>query len=209
MTVVYLLQMVPGKLGNPLHEVAGLAFVVLFVIHHVLNRGWLRRLGHARGSRARLVLVSDLALTACVIGVAATGVLMSRSAVPWAAVPAVAHVVRPLHGCCAYAGLMLVSLHVGLHLRTMRAYAGSRGTTGPRPVRYAALAVAAVLGVWAFVRLGIAGKLLGQPSFPDAMTPLALQLAWHLALAAPFVALGALADDVTRGRGNAISRDVK
>lgn len=202
MTVVYLLQMVPGKVGNPLHEAAGLAFVALFVLHHALNRGWLRRLGRQHGLRARVTMASDMALTACVVGAVATGVLMSRSVAPWAAMPAVAHVVRPLHGCCAYLGLMLVSLHLGLHLRVMRGYAGLAGrAAGLSAVGRALTAAAVVLGAWAFARLGVGGKLLGQPSFPDAMTPMAVQLAWHLALAAPFVAAGALVDDVSRRKG--------
>lgn len=201
MALVYLLQMAPGRTGNPLHEVAGLAFVVLLVAHHVLNRGWLGRLGQGDGPRARLLLVSDVALTASVAGVAMTGVLMSRSVVPWAAVPAVAHVVRPLHGCCAYLGLMLVALHAGLHVRVMRGYAGQRGEAASSPARdIVLLAVTIALGGWAFVHLGVAGKLVGAPSFPDGMTPLVVQLAWHLALAAPFVAVGALVDDWLRGK---------
>lgn len=195
MAVAYLLQMVPGKLGNPLHELGGLAFVALFVVHHLLNRGWVRRLGHTRTARARLTMASDVTLTACVVGVAVTGVLMSRSLVPWAAVPAVAHVVRPLHGCLAYLGLMLVSLHAGLHMRALRGYVGLRGDEGHGgPMTAVALVAALTLGGWAFVRLGVAGKLALAPSFPDAMTPLAVQLAWHLSLALPFVLAGALID---------------
>lgn len=202
MAVLYLLQMAPGKMGNPLHEVAGIALAALFVLHHVLNRGWVRRLGRAGGARARLLLGSDVALTACVAGLALTGVLMSRSAVPRASVPAVAHVVRPLHGTCAYLGLMLMSLHVGLHVRVLCGYAGLRGkATAVRGLTVAALVATVALGGWAFVRLGVAGKLAGAPSFPDAMTPLVLQLVLHLALAAPFVLMGAIVDESMRAAG--------
>ena len=202
MTVAYLLQMAPGKTGNPLHELVGVVFVALFVVHHMLNRGWLRRLGRQRSLQARTMLVSDVLLTVCVAGVAVTGVLMSRFAVPGLAVPAVAHVVRPLHGACAYAGLMVVSLHVGLHVRAIRGYMGVRaGETSPW-VNRALLAATAVLGTWAFLHLGVAGKLSGRPSFPDGMTPLALQLVWHVALAMPFVVAGALFGETMRKRGN-------
>ena len=80
MTVVYLLQMVPGKMGNPLHEVMGIAFVALFVIHHLLNRGWLRRLGSRRTSYARIVLVSDVLLTVCMVVMLFTGLAVTASA---------------------------------------------------------------------------------------------------------------------------------
>ena len=213
MTLVYLLQMVPGKTGNLLHEAAGLVFALLFVVHHVLNRGWLRRLGRQRNLRARATLASDVVLTVCVVGVALTGVLMSRSVLPWLSVPAVAHAVRPLHGSCAYLGLMTTALHVGLHLRVMRGYAGQRGaqSDGFSWHDAAVVSMAFVLGSWAFVRLGVADKLLGKLSFPDGMTPLVLQLVWHLALAAPFVGVGACIDNAAQGRSGApaVRRDKK
>lgn len=201
MSVVYLMQMMPGKLGNTLHELLGLAFVVLFAAHHLLNRGWFQRLGRRHNLRARMILASDVALLVCMVGVAATGVLMSRSAVPMLSVPLVAHVARPLHGTFAYAGLMVMALHVGLHTRMLRGYAGLRGAPAGTTAGVMALVAASLaLGCWAFVRLGVAAKLLGQPSFPDGMTPLALQLAYHLALVAPFVVAGALVDLQTKGQ---------
>lgn len=193
MTVVYLLQMVPGKMGNPLHEVMGIAFVALFVIHHLLNRGWLRRLGSRHTLRARVVLASDVLLTACMAATAVTGILMSRFAVPMLSVPPLAHVVRPLHGTAAYAGLMVMALHVGLHMRAIGGYLGRRGAPTQSGMASGALLVASLaVGCWAFVRLGVAAKLMGKPSFPDGMTPLVVQLACHLALAAPFVVAGTL-----------------
>jgi hypothetical protein len=40
----------------------------------------------------------------------------------------------------------------------------------------------------------VAGKLLGQPSFPDGMTPLVVQVLLHLALCLPFVVVGSMVD---------------
>lgn len=201
MTVVYLLQMVPGKVGNSLHEVLGIAFVALFALHHALNRGWLQRLGTRRTLRARILLVSDVLLVACAATTAVSGVLMSCSAVPALSVPQLAHVVRPLHGTAAYAGLMVTALHVGFHMRAIRGYLGRRGTPSQSKVLTGALLVVSlVLGGWAFMRLGVAGKLLGQPSFPDGMTPLVVQLAYHLALATPFVVAGSLVGGTPKNR---------
>lgn len=192
MTLVLLIQMVPGAVGNPVHEVCGLAFVALFVAHHALNRGWLKRLGHQRTLRARMTLVSDVVLTACVLGSAVTGVLMSRFAVPWLSIARMAHVVRPLHGTCAYVAFLVCALHVGLHVPVLRGYVGLRvgGPSGTKVVPWLLAACSVVGGAWAFVRLNMAGKLLGQPSFPDGITPLWMQLGLHLLLAAPFVVAG-------------------
>ena len=130
-------------------------------------------------------------LTVCVASTALTGILMSRSLVPALAVPPVAHIVRPLHGALAYAGLMTCALHVGLHVRVIRGYMGKRGRV---QVPWAQPLIAAAVGAWAFARLGVAGKLLGQPSFPDGMTPLVAQLLLHLALCLPFVVIGSMID---------------
>lgn len=205
MAITYLLQMLPGKLGNPLHELAGCLFALLFVAHHVLNWGWMQRLGRQRGLWVRVVMLSDVLLTACVLVTIATGVLMSRTLAPWAAVPAVAHVVRPLHGCSAYLGLMLAALHASLHMRILRGYTGLRAPARQRlPHGIAALALALIPGTWAFMRLGVAGKLAGLPSFPDAMTPLPMQVALHLALALPCVVAGALIDGAPRTRDDSL-----
>ena len=193
LALTYLVQMLPGPVGNPVHELCGLAFVALFVAHHVLNRGWLSRLGRQHSLRARVTLASDVVLTACVLLTALAGVAMSRSVLPLLAQPQLAHVARPLHGASAHLGLMAVSLHVGLHLRVIGAYAGLRVTREPRrALAWVLLAVAVALGLIAALHLDVPAKLTGQPGFPDAMTPWPQQLAWHLALVAPFLAIGAL-----------------
>ena len=203
-TLVYLLQMIPGKMGNELHEACGIAFVALFALHHALNHGWTRRLGRRGDLRSRVALASDLLLTICVAGTALTGVLMSRSVAPALAVPALAHVVRPLHGTLAYSGLMVCALHVGLHVRMLRGYAGK---TGAVSIPWGQPIAAAAIGAWAFVRLGVTGKLMEQPSFPDAMTPLPLQLVLHLALCLPFVVVGSLVDVRASNRKKTRGRD--
>lgn len=194
--VVYLLQMAPGRLGNPLHEVLGLAFVILFVTHHLLNHGWFGRLGRQHGPMPRPTLVVDVLLTVCATSVALTGVLMSRSVLPALSVPALAHLARPLHGASSYAGLMAVSLHVGMHMRVIRRYMGLRGKPQAGKISTIALAITSLVpGVWAFLQLGVMAKLTGRPGFPDALTPLPLQLVEHIALVLPFVALGSMVSE--------------
>lgn len=122
MAVVYLLQMAPYQMGGLFHEAAGISLVALFVLHHVLNAGWLRA-SHRRGdARAWLSIVLNLALVACVAGIAVSGILMSKHVAKPLSVTSLAHVVRPLHACLTYAGLMAMALHVGLHVRVIGAY---------------------------------------------------------------------------------------
>lgn len=194
MAACYLLQMVPGHTGSLMHEWTGIALAVLFVVHHLANRGWLCRLRRG-GVRTRILLASDVVLLLCVIGLAACGVLMSRSALPMLARASIAHLVRPMHACLTYLGLLLVAFHAGLHARTIRGYL-LRARIGvarelPEWLPVVATVVAVALGTWALVRLDVGLKLTLGLSFPDGVTPLPLLLIEHLALAAPAYALGA------------------
>ena len=180
MALVYLLQMAPYQTGGWYHELAGIAFVVLLVAHHVLNARWI-----AAELRRRdwLPLVLDVLLLACVVGIAVTGILMARH-VRLVRLEGMAHVVRPLHACLTYAGLMLVSVHAGMHLP-------ARGLDRLVPAaRAAVVAVVVALGCHAFVTLNVYGKLSLGLSFPDGTTPLPVLVVRHAMLAGPFVLLG-------------------
>ena len=180
MALVYLMQMAPYQTGGWYHELAGMAFVALLVVHHVLNARWLRA---ELRRRDWLPLVLDVALLVCVVGVAVSGMLMAQH-VRLVQMEGAAHLVRPVHACVTYAGLMLISIHAGMHLPR-------RGFDRRAPVARAVLAVMVVaLGCFAFVRLNVLAKLTMGMSFPDGMTPLPLLVGRHVLLAGPFVLLG-------------------
>ena len=177
MAVVYLLQMAPYQTGGWYHELCGLAFFVLLVAHHAMNARWLRTEVRRRDW---VPLILDVALLACVVGVAASGLAMAQH-VQVLRVEGLAQAMRSAHSCFTYAGLMLMSLHIGLHVP----YAWlQRLSPGIR----AAVAIAALAcGAYAFVTLGVATKLSWGISFPDGMTPLVLLVGKHVLLALPFV----------------------
>ena len=180
MALVYLLQMAPYQTGGWYHELAGVAFVVLLVVHHMLNARWLKV---ELRRRDWLPLVLDAALLVCVMGVAVSGLLMAQH-VRLLQLQGAAHLVRPLHASATYAGLMLISVHAGMHLPR-------RGYDRLAPVARAALAVAVVaLGCYAFSSLNVLTKLTMGMSFPDGMTPLPMLVGKHVLLAGPFVLLG-------------------
>ncbi|MDO5119680.1 MAG: DUF4405 domain-containing protein [Coriobacteriales bacterium] len=207
MTVVLLLQMAPSQLGGLYHELAGIAFVALFVVHHAFNRGWVGRARRARGQVPRVNAVLDVVLTACVVGIAVSGALMSKHALVSLAQPSLAHVVRPLHACLSYAGLIVVSLHVGLHVPVVCGYARCKKAAWPWWARTLVAVVSLVVGAVAFRRLDVATKLSMGMSFPDGVTPLPFLLAWHIALSAPFVTCGSLLNDALVARQRTKSQE--
>ena len=180
MALVYLLQMAPYQTGGWYHEVAGLAFVGLLIVHHVLNARWLRI--EAR-QRDWLPLVLDAALLICVAGIVLSGMAMAQH-VRFLQVEGLAHIARTAHACITYAGLILVSVHVGLHVP----HGWLEGLSVGARVLVAAFAL--VAGAYAFVSLGVATKLSWGLSFPDGMMPLPVLVLKHVLLALPFILAG-------------------
>ncbi len=180
MALVYLLQMAPYRTEGWYHEVAGLAFVGLLTAHHVLNARWLRV--EVR-QHDWLPIVLDVALLTCVAGIALSGMAMAQH-VRFLQVEGLAHIARTAHACVTYAGLMLVSLHAGLHMP----HGWLEGLSSGARILVAASALAA--GAYAFVSLGVATKLSWGLSFPDGMTSLPVLVLKHVLLALPFVLAG-------------------
>lgn len=180
MALVYLLQMAPYQTGGWYHEVAGLTFVGLLIAHHVLNARWLRA---EVLRRDWMPLALDAALLICVACIALSGMAMAQH-VRILQVEGLAHTARTSHACLTYAGLMLVSLHVGLHV--------PHGWLErlPSGVRALVAVLALAGGVYAFVSLGVATKLSWGLSFPDGMTSLPVLGLKHVLLALPFVLAG-------------------
>lgn len=194
MAACYLLQMMPARMGGLYHEVAGIGFLVLLVVHHVLNWEWLKaELWRPTKAATRLALVLDAALLLMVIATIATGLLIARH-LTIIAVSTGAARARSIHSFLTYAGLMLMALHAGLHIPLLtRASLGARVAAG-----IAALA----LGAWAFVTLGVASKLTFGMSFPDGVTPMPILLLRHVALAASVAVLGMLLREAMRDKGH-------
>ena len=89
---------------------------LLFLLHHGLNWKWLRGLGRGRYTAFR-VLQTILAalLLFCMLGVMASGILLSRHLFAALPIPGGRSWARVVHMLCAYWGFVLMSLHLGLH----------------------------------------------------------------------------------------------
>ncbi|MCM1218119.1 MAG: hypothetical protein NC548_26840 [Lachnospiraceae bacterium] len=68
MTAALLLLMSYSLLGEEAHEWVGSAMFVLFLLHHVLNAGWIRNLFHGKYKPVR-ILQTVLAVLGLFIGI--------------------------------------------------------------------------------------------------------------------------------------------
>lgn len=102
--------------GQQVHEWLGICMVLLFVMHHILNFGWMRNLFKGTYSPLRcggtalnlLLLIDFLAL-------AFSGIRMSGYVFGWVPFSGGMRIARTLHLFATHWGLILMSLHTGMH----------------------------------------------------------------------------------------------
>ena len=106
--------------GDFWHEWIGIAMTVLVIIHHVINRRWYTALFKGKYDAYRIVItVVDFLLLISFALSALTGISMSAYAVPFlnGLIPIMTAV--KLHLGVSWWSFVLMSLHIGLHLRTV------------------------------------------------------------------------------------------
>ncbi len=166
MTAALVLLMSYSLLGEAAHEWIGVAMLVLFVTHHVLNRRWFRGLFKGKYTPFRtLQTVLVLMIFAGMIGSAVSGAVLSRYALDFLPIRGGRAWARGVHMLCAYWGFVLMSLHLGFHWNMM--LARMRKTTSETQtwlLRIAALAVA-LYGIYAFAKQDILNYLLLRNHF--------------------------------------------
>jgi len=167
MVVLWLLLMAYRVTGNWVHEVLGVSILVLFVVHNLWNRRWYRWIlnpgeGWAGGAIHLVMVVLMLVLFA-------SAALVSH--VVFTFIPGNGSFgARQIHVLCAYWGLVLLSLHLGMHWpKVMGGLRSLFGMTGASRLRTWALRVGAMLivirGVQASFEAGMGAKLVMYYSF--------------------------------------------
>ena len=102
--------------GDAAHEWAGAVMFVLFILHHILNRGWYRALPKGRYSPARVFqFVINLLLLLVMMGQMVSGIILSRCVFSFLPISGGMSFARLLHMAAAYWGFVLMALHLGLH----------------------------------------------------------------------------------------------
>ena len=106
------------EMGGIIHEWIGTALILLFFYHLWLNRYWLKNIfkGQYNATRAVLVLV-DVLLIVDVIALLVSGVLMSK--ILDLPVEGCMDFARTAHMLASYWGYVIMSFHIGLHLRKL------------------------------------------------------------------------------------------
>lgn len=119
MTAALPLLMCYSLVGEFAHEVIGVTKFVLFVAHHVLNFGWAKSLFKGKYTVQRTVnTLVNITIFACMLGLMYSGIVMSRHIFTFLHFGSAADA-RNIHMLCAYWGFLLMSLHLGMHVRVI------------------------------------------------------------------------------------------
>lgn len=196
MVVLLPLLMAYSLVGEQVHEWLGTAMLLLFLGHHALNWRWYRSLPRGKWSPARVLQAAvNASLLLVMLGLAVSGVLLSRHVFSFLPLRGGRSFARTLHMLSAYWGLCIMSLHLGLHWGTVLAM-GRRIVKNTPPWGKTLLRIGAALvclwGAYAFVRREIGSYLLLRTAFVffDFEEPLAMFLLDYLAIMGLLAAAG-------------------
>ncbi len=118
MTITLLLLMLFQITGQQVHEYLGIMMLVLFLGHNFLNRKWYSHLFKGKYKLYRLIqTILNISILMMMLGLGYSGMVMAQY-VPFSISGSISLARRP-HLACSYWGFVLMSMHLGMHVRQM------------------------------------------------------------------------------------------
>ena len=166
MVLVLPILMAYSLIGENIHEVIGVCMLVVFIIHHVINRKWWTGLFKGKYNAVRVLNTAvNLILAVYMILQPVSGILMSKYVLKEVTISGASGTLRTIHMTFAYWGFMLMSFHMGLHVRAVSASLTKQMSKSMRAVFTTVFLLISVYGVYAFIKRGIGDYLLMKVMF--------------------------------------------
>lgn len=169
LTLFLLLLMPYGLLGEAIHEWLGIAMFVTFIIHHFLNRNWIKNMMKGKYSIYRtLQTILVFSILVCMLGSMISGIILSRHVFDFINISGRMELARKTHMISAYWGFVLMSLHLGLHWKMILSVVGRHFKKAPGICKWAARIVAlgiAGYGAYAFFKRSIGSYMFLKVHF--------------------------------------------
>lgn len=166
MVIVLPTLMAYSLIGENNHEIIGICMFVLFIAHHVTNRKWWTVLFKGKYNAVRILnTVINLLLAAYMILQPVSGILMSKYILKEVTINGASGIFRTIHMTLAYWGLMLMSFHLGLHMRVVTAPFAKKINKTVKMVLTILFLIISAYGVYAFIKRGIGDYLLMKVMF--------------------------------------------
>ena len=197
MTLLLPLLMAYSLVGEAVHEYLGIGMFLLFVAHHILNIAWWKHIFRGKYTPLRVLGTAvNLALAMIMLALPISGMILSRHVFRFLHFGGTS-TARTIHLLASYWGLVLMSLHAGMHGSVMagmlRKVAHTQQTSKIRTWSLRVIAVLlAACGVHAFVKNKISSYLFLQTQFVfiDFSQPIIQSLLEYCAITVLFMVAG-------------------
>lgn len=164
MTTALPVLMCYSIVGETAHEVIGIVMFCLFIAHHILNFGWTKTLFNGRyGLRRSVNTAVNALMFVCMIGLMYSGIVISKHIFTFVNIGG-AMFARTVHMFCAYWGLVLMSVHLGMHISQMAARMKLKKKALIWILRIIFGVVGAV-GIYEFIKLKVTDYMFGKVHF--------------------------------------------
>lgn len=165
MVILLPVLMAYSLVGETLHEVAGTALFILFIIHNFLNRKWYENLFKGKYNAVRVFrTMLNLSLIVIMILQPLSGILMSKHLYTFLPVLPFSSMLRRIHMILAYWGYVLMSVHAGTHLGSVFHQLRSKNK-GVHIIVCVFLGSISTYACTAFIRRGFPGYMSGKVTF--------------------------------------------
>lgn len=196
MTVVLIFLMAYELVGRKTHEWLGVGMFLLFVAHHILNRGWIKWMFRGRYSPFRILqTISVILVLLSMLCSMVSGIVMSRYVFRFLDISVGRSWARMIHMLAAYWGFLCMSFHLGTNWKIMMGIAGKalkkKSYIRERGLKLAGIMIAAY-GIYAFSKRKIGMYLFLQSMyvFFDYEEPLIFLMLDYAAVMGLFVWIG-------------------
>lgn len=190
MVLLLPLLMAYNLISELAHECFGIAMILLFLCHHLLNRHWYKSLAKGKYSKTRILSVAvNFLLLIIMAALAASGGAASKHLFTFLPIKGGQTVTRTIHLLSSYWGFVLMAFHTGLHGGMLLKMA-KKAFHMPNLPRYGSIMVRMVVlcisayGVYAFIhrQLGEYMMLRTQYVFFDFSEPMLFFMTDYIAI---------------------------
>lgn len=196
MFVILMFLMSYEMVGESAHEWLGIVMFLLFLLHHILNRKWIKSILKRKYTLIRLVqTIFVMAILVFFIGSMVSGVILSQHFFKNMTIRGAANLARNIHIISAYWGFVLMAVHLGLHWNMFLKMIENRTGVYNKKVQWMIripMLMVVIYGIHAFLKRNIGNYMFLKAHFVffDFSEPLLLFFVDYLAIAILFIALG-------------------
>ena len=166
MVLILPFLMAYSLIGENTHEVIGVCMFVVFIVHQFINRKWWTVLFKGKYNTVRILnTIVNLLLALYMVAQPVGGILMSKYVLKEVRITGAAAMIRTVHMAMAYWGFVLLSFHLGMHVRVVASQLKLKKNKAFRVIVTSVFLLISVYGIYAFVKRGIGDYLFMKTMF--------------------------------------------